>query len=114
MSTFDPSSSSFNPTLGYFCAQIIKDPYDALFEALSDPAMSGTFNPDVLGYDGTSHSDFIINICAGILIRWGSAKDAQDAIRNTLFQLGAIVLCTLVSIVRDQLSFFDGLFTLTV
>jgi hypothetical protein len=31
-----------------------------------------------------------------------------------LFQIGAIVLCTLISIVRDQLSFFDGLFTLTV
>jgi hypothetical protein len=50
----------------------------------------------------------------GILIRWGSEKDAKDAIRITLFQLGAIVLCTLVSIVRDQLSFFDGLFTLRV
>jgi hypothetical protein len=50
----------------------------------------------------------------GILIRWGSEKDAKDAIWNTLFLIGAIVLCTLISIIRDQLSFFDGLFTLTV
>jgi hypothetical protein len=49
-----------------------------------------------------------------ILIRWGSPKEAQNAIQNMLFQIGAIVLCTLVSIVRDQLAFFDGLFTLTV
>ncbi|KAJ7915385.1 hypothetical protein B0H13DRAFT_2324480 [Mycena leptocephala] len=116
MSTFDPSGSYLNLTLGYpndFCAQIVKDPYDALLDALSDPVMSGTFNPDVLGY-GVRLSNFIINICAGILIRWGSAKDARDAIRNTLFQIGAIVLCTLISIVRDQLYFFDGLFTLKV
>jgi hypothetical protein len=50
----------------------------------------------------------------GILIRWGSEKDAQDALRSTAFQIGAIVLCTLISIVRDQLYFFDGLFTLIV
>ncbi|KAJ7915377.1 hypothetical protein B0H13DRAFT_2455968 [Mycena leptocephala] len=75
--------------------------------------MSWTYNPDVLGYM-VRLSSFIINICAGILIRWGSTKNAQDAIRNMLFQIGAIVLCTLISIVRDQLSFFDGLFTLTV
>jgi hypothetical protein len=42
-----------NLTLGYpndFCAQITEDPYGALLDALSDPIMSETFNPDVLGY----------------------------------------------------------------
>ncbi|KAJ7915380.1 hypothetical protein B0H13DRAFT_1872188 [Mycena leptocephala] len=108
MSIFDPSGSYLNLTLGYpndFCAQIIEDPYGALLDALSDPIMGETFNPDVLGY-GVRLSR--------ILIRWGSEKDAKDAIWNTLFLIGAIVLCTLISIVRDQLSFFDGLFTLTV
>ncbi|KAJ7859425.1 hypothetical protein B0H13DRAFT_1901448 [Mycena leptocephala] len=112
MSTIDPSIS--NQTLGYLndlCEQTVKDVYEALFDALSDPDMSETFNPDVLGYGVRLSTDFS-SLSKGILIRWGSAKDAQDALRSTLFQIGAIVLCTLISIVRDQLYFFDGLFTL--
>ncbi|KAJ7915361.1 hypothetical protein B0H13DRAFT_1872171 [Mycena leptocephala] len=114
MSTIDPAIS--NQTLGYLndlCEQTIKDAYEALFDALPDPDMSETFNPDVLGYGVRLSTDFS-SLLKGILIRWGSAKDAQDALRSTLFQIGAIVLCTLISIVRDQLYFFDGLFTFMV
>ncbi|KAJ6528126.1 hypothetical protein B0H19DRAFT_1274930 [Mycena capillaripes] len=74
--------------------------------------MSGTFNAGVLGY-GVRLTNFIINICAGNNTL-SFQRDADDAIQNTLFQVGAIVLCTLVSIVRDQLTFFDGYFTLMV
>ncbi|KAJ6522580.1 hypothetical protein B0H19DRAFT_1277272 [Mycena capillaripes] len=106
---FNSSETGFSDDL---CEETLFGEY-TVYEVLTDPKMSGAFNPDVMGY-GVRISNFVINICAGILIRWGSPKEAHDAIQNTLFQIGAIVLCTLISVVRDQLYFFDGLFTLIV
>ncbi|KAJ6522583.1 hypothetical protein B0H19DRAFT_1386613 [Mycena capillaripes] len=63
--------------------------------AILDPALSGTFNPDVMGY-GVRLSNFVINISAGILIRWGDAQDAHRACSSKF------------------LNFFDGHFTLLV
>ncbi|KAJ7364414.1 hypothetical protein DFH08DRAFT_930349 [Mycena albidolilacea] len=85
----------------------------SLDAVLSDPALSGAFNPDVLGY-GVRISSFAMNVFAAILIRWGDAKDSEAALRTLLIQIGSIVLCTMLSVVRGQLTFFDGLFTLTV
>ncbi|KAJ7682035.1 hypothetical protein DFH06DRAFT_1463885 [Mycena polygramma] len=81
-----------------------------IYDALNT---SGAFNPDVLGF-GVRLSNFIINVCAGIVIRWGSPEEAHEATQILLLQIGAIVLCTLYSVVGDQLTFFDGQFTLVV
>ncbi|KAJ6541011.1 hypothetical protein DFH09DRAFT_1368374 [Mycena vulgaris] len=96
------------------CAKAFPGP-DSTFilTDILDPEMAGAFNPDVLGY-GVRLSSFIMNICAGILIRWGSTKDADAAIQSTLVQIGSIVLCILISLGRGELTLFDGLFTLMV
>ncbi|KAJ7819627.1 hypothetical protein B0H14DRAFT_2836146 [Mycena olivaceomarginata] len=104
-----------NQTLPYYdlCEQIIDDASGTLSVVLADSDLSGVFNPDVLGY-GVRLSNFVINVCAGILIQWGGPEDSHDAIQSTLFQTGGIVLCTLISLVRGQLTFFDEYFTLIV
>jgi hypothetical protein len=80
MSTISASNS--NQTFGDLC-ELLSDvnSFTILFQVLSDPEMSGAFNPDVLGYGvrlssesrrilTNSRSDplclgVIINICAG-------------------------------------------------
>ncbi|KAF7343182.1 hypothetical protein MVEN_01749400 [Mycena venus] len=80
-------------------------------EVLTNPDTSGAYNPDILGY-GVRLSNFVTNICAGLLILFGGPGDIRPAIQNTLLQIGALLLGTLVSSVRGQLTFYDGLFTL--
>ncbi|KAJ7792726.1 hypothetical protein B0H14DRAFT_3498895 [Mycena olivaceomarginata] len=94
------------------CSESLQEEVYALKDIL-DPDMSGTFNPHVLGF-GVRLSTLVMNICAAILIRWGSKTDADAAVQGTLIQIGSIILCTIISIARSQLGFFDGLFTLAV
>ncbi|KAF8207439.1 hypothetical protein K438DRAFT_2013387, partial [Mycena galopus ATCC 62051] len=84
-----------------------------LASALSDSDLSGAFDPDVLGY-AVRLSSFVMNVLAGVLIRWGNEKDSDDALRNILIQMGSIVVSTMISIGRHQFTLFDGIFTLTV
>ncbi|KAJ6521172.1 hypothetical protein DFH09DRAFT_1193103 [Mycena vulgaris] len=84
-----------------------------LDNVILNPDLTWAFDPDVLGFV-VRLSTYVMNICAAILIRWGSRKDAEAAIQGTLIQISSIVLCTLISLGRGQLTFFDGQFTLTV
>ncbi|KAJ7777268.1 hypothetical protein B0H16DRAFT_1879370 [Mycena metata] len=108
-----PMSTTSDPFNQSLCDLALWRASDLLSQALSNPDLSGTFNPDVLGY-GVRLSNFIINICAVIVICWGSQEDIAEALRSTLLQIGAIVLCTLISLIRGQLYFLDGYFTLLV
>ncbi|KAJ7025887.1 hypothetical protein C8F04DRAFT_1268733 [Mycena alexandri] len=83
-------------------------PYLSLADVLSDPTLSGDFNSDVLGY-GHTPLRFRYERPS-----WGDTKDSEAALQTLLIQIGSIVLCTMLSVVRGQLTFFDGLFTLTV
>ncbi|KAJ7777269.1 hypothetical protein B0H16DRAFT_1853707 [Mycena metata] len=110
------TASLFNQSL---CTWTLADASNLLSEALSNPDLSGTFNPDVLGYGVRlsmvdTDPDFVINFCAAVIICWGSQEDIAEALRSTLLQIGAIVLCTLISLGRGQLFFLDGYFTLLV
>ncbi|KAJ7122155.1 hypothetical protein C8R44DRAFT_981406 [Mycena epipterygia] len=84
-----------------------------LSSVIADPDLSRAFNPDVLGF-AVRISSFVMNICAVILLRYGEEKDADTAIQGMLIQIGSIVLCTLISLARHRLTFFDGLFTMAV
>ncbi|KAJ7777267.1 hypothetical protein B0H16DRAFT_1853696 [Mycena metata] len=110
------TTSLFNQSL---CDWTLLSATRLLVTALADPDLSGTFNPDVLGFGvrlSKVETDpvFIINFCAVVVICWGSQEDIAEALRSTLLQIGAIVLCTLISLGRGQLYFLDGYFTLLV
>ncbi|KAJ7261078.1 hypothetical protein C8J57DRAFT_1635676 [Mycena rebaudengoi] len=80
---------------------------------ISDPSFAGMFNPDMMGF-AVRLSSFVLNICSGILIAWGAKADADTALTALLVQMGSVVLCTHIGIIRGQLSFFDGFFALSI
>jgi hypothetical protein len=77
--------------------------------------MSPRFHSECIGWWVDLHaSGASLKRSTAILIKFGSASDSEKALAGLLIQIGSVVLCTFVSIIRDQLSFIDGQFALTV
>ncbi|KAJ7037969.1 hypothetical protein C8F04DRAFT_1256479 [Mycena alexandri] len=113
MSTLLPSNSSQALCEGILAENGLLSGH--LFRrVLTDPNMRSSFNPDVLGFGVRLVSILITNICAGILMIFGSREEKRTAIQNTAIQNIIMLLGTLISLSRGQLSFYDGLFALLV
>ncbi|KAJ7239282.1 hypothetical protein C8J57DRAFT_1565198 [Mycena rebaudengoi] len=80
---------------------------------ISDPVFMGMFNPDMMGFV-VRLSSVVLNLLKGILIAWGTKADSDAALTALLVQMGSVVLCTHISIIRGQLTFIDGFFALTI
>ncbi|KAJ3714288.1 hypothetical protein C8R42DRAFT_726767 [Lentinula raphanica] len=68
-------------------------------------------NPDMQGY-AVRLSNFIVNVCLGLLIRF-SEENVADSVTVLLLQVYTLLICTFISLIRKQLSVADAHFALT-
>ncbi|KAJ3817757.1 hypothetical protein F5880DRAFT_1336944 [Lentinula raphanica] len=68
-------------------------------------------NPDMQGY-AVRLSNFIVNVCLGLLIRF-SEENVADSITVLLLQIYTLLTCTFISLARKRLSVADAHFALT-
>ncbi|KAJ7625867.1 hypothetical protein FB45DRAFT_1060475 [Roridomyces roridus] len=81
-----------------------------VWAALTDPALSGASNPDIMGF-AVRLSSFLANICAG---KCGTEAEASDALRGMLVLSSAEMLCTYIAIAQHKLTRIDGAFTVLI
>ncbi|KAJ3794194.1 hypothetical protein GGU11DRAFT_797122 [Lentinula aff. detonsa] len=68
-------------------------------------------NPDMQGY-AVRLSNFIVNVCLALLIRY-SEEDVAESVSVLLLQVYTLLVCAFVSLIRKQLSIADAHFALT-
>ncbi|KAJ3853212.1 hypothetical protein EV368DRAFT_39360 [Lentinula lateritia] len=68
-------------------------------------------NPDMQGY-AVRLSNFIVNVCLALLIRY-SEESVAESVSALLLQVYTLMLCAFISLIRKQLSVADAHFALT-